>query len=291
MEKTPVYMVFGAEGILGEAFLSKLNGMISSNRIFDFAHLEADITDANQINPIMEYVRPSIVINCAAVNDEDICQEAKQGAFQVNGRGPEILAEACKKYGSKLIHFSSPMVFDGIHMLPYTERHSCRPTNILGQSKVAGEQAIKEIMDDYLIIRPGWVFSYRDPSCVATWISQAERGEDIAVLDMQSGSPTYVVDLVEAALDLVYHDARGIYHFANADAATRQSFAEAVLGITQIKAKVVSVSPDTQRFFKAPMPQYTVLSTKKYRQCVNKEIRSWLDALKHCLFNMRRYKP
>lgn len=291
MQKAPVYMLFGSEGVLGEAFLSKLGVMATNNRIFHFPHREADITDHNQVNPIMEYVRPSIVLNCAAINDEDLCQDAKQGAFLINSRGPEILAESCKKYGAKLVHFSSSSVFDGTYKNPYTERHATKPINILGQSKVAGEQAIKAMMDDYLIIRPGWVFSYSMPSCVPTWIGQADRGDEIAVLDSQYGSPTYADDLVDCAFDLLFHDARGIFHFANSDAASRQSFADAAISLSKTKASIVGVSQDSQRFFKAPLPQFSVISTKKYRQLVKKDIRNWVDALKNCLFKMHRYKP
>lgn len=288
-------MIFGAGGILGNAFLTKLgnsgfgNGL--SYRIFAFEHSRADITDPNHINPIMEYVRPSVVINCAAINDEDLCQEAKSGSFAVNAKGPQLLAESCKKFGAKFIHFSSASVFDGEHCNPYSERHTTKPVNILGQSKLSGEIAIKENADDYLIIRPGWVFSYENPSCIPTWISQAERNEEIAVIDDYYGSPTYVVDLVDATMDLITHDAKGIFHIANSEAASRQSFLEATLELSQLKTRVVAVKAESQKGFKAPVPKYTVLSSKKFSQLANRPMRSWVDALKHCLFNMHRYKP
>jgi len=291
MDKLPVYLIFGSGGILGEAFLDKLEGPLYAYRVFAFDHQRIDITDQAQIHPIMEYVRPTIVINCAAVNDEDLCQEAKAGAFSVNSRGPQLLAEACKKYGAKLVHFSSCEVFDGKSCTPYGERHTTKPVNILGQSKISGEQAIKDALDDYLIIRPGMLFSYESPSCIPSWIAQAERGEEIAVLDDTLMSPTYSVDLIEATLDLMVTEAKGIFHIANSDAASRQSFAEATLTLSGLKTKVFAVNPDSQKFFKAPVPKYSVLSTRKYSQTVNKPIRPWLDALKHCLFNMHRYKP
>lgn len=291
MTKLPVYLIFGSGGILGEAFLDKLNGPVYQYRVFPFDHQKADITDPAHIQPLMEYIRPSVVINCAAVNDEDLCQEAKAGAFSVNSRGPQILAEACKKYGAKLVHFSSCEVFDGKNCTPYSERHSTKPVNILGQSKVSGEQAIKDGLDDHLIIRPGWVFSYESPSCIPSWIAAAERNDEIAVLDDTIGSPTYTVDLVDATMDLLAMDAKGIFHVANGDAASRQSFVEATLTLASLKTNVIAVSPDTQKFFKAPIPKYSVLSTQKYCKTAAKSIRPWIDALKHCLFNMHRYKP
>lgn len=291
MIKQPVYMIFGSAGVLGNAFLAKLTGSESNYRVFSFDHSKADITDSGHINPLMEYVRPTVVVNCAAVNDEDICQEAKTGAFSVNSRGPQTLAEACEKYGAKLVHFSSAAVFDGSRCTPYSERHTTNPVNILGQSKVSGEAAIKEATRDHLIIRPGWVFSYDHPTCVPTWIGLAEAGEEIPVLEDHVGSPTYVVDLVDSTLDLIAADAKGIYHIANGDATTRQGFAEATIALSQLRGRILPLKPETQTFFKAPTPQYTVLSTKKYTQLIKKPMRPWLDALKHCLFNMHRYRP
>lgn len=291
MHKLPVYMIYGAGGILGSAFLSKLGATSSNYRLFAFEHQKADITDANHINPLMDYVRPTVVFNCAALNDEDLCQDAKAGAFSVNARGPQILAESCKKYGAKLVHFSSATVFDGNRCTPYSEKHATNPINIHGQSKISGEDAIKSCLDDYLIIRPGWVFSYEFPSCVPNWVSAAERGDEIAVLDDHLGSPTYAIDLVDATVDLLSHDAKGIFHFANEDAASRQSFVEATLELAGLKTKIVTVKPESQKFFKAPLPKYTVLSIKKYKQLASKDVRSWIDSLKHCLFYMQKYKP
>lgn len=291
MEKSQVYLIFGAGGVLGNAFLDKMDNPSYDCRVFAFEHQKADITDAGHVNPLMEYIRPTVVINCAAVNDEDICQEAKTGAFSVHSRGPQLLAESCKKYGAKLVHFSSCEVFDGNDCLPIGERHSAKPINILGQSKLSGETAIKETLEDHLIVRPGWVFSYMAPSCVIYWLSQADRNDEIALLDDTVGSPTYAVDLVDATMELLESDAKGTFHIANGDAASRQSFAEATLSLSGMNTKIVALNPDSQKFFKAPIPKYTVLSTKKYAQVARKPLRSWLDALKHCLFNMHRYKP
>lgn len=286
----PVYMIFGSGGLLGKAFMRKIIATSTDYRLFNFEHIQADITDQNHINPLMEYVRPTIVINCAALNDEDLCQDAKAGAFNVNAKGPSILAEACEKYGAKLVHFSSASVFDGKRHTPYSEKNLIKPVNILGESKASGEEAISNITSNYLIIRPGWVFSYDTPSCITTWIELAEKEEEIAVLDEHIGSPTYDVDLVDATLELLARDAKGIFHIANSDAATKYRFVESTLALSDLRSKVITV-PKTQTFFKAPIPKYTVLSTKKYNQLVGKELRPWMEALKHCLFYMQRYNP
>lgn len=289
--RQPVYLLFGAGGVLGGAFLKKLSGTSYGHRVFAFDHQKADITDPGQILPIIEYIKPTCLINLAAVNDEDICEEAKAGAFNVNSRGPQLLAEACKKNDIKLVHFSSPTVFDGTRCTPYSERHNIKPINVHGQSKASGEIAIRQTTDNYIVIRPGWIFHYEGNNFLPHWIAQAERNEEIAVLEDHIGSPTYAVDLADATFELIDRDVRGIFHFANSDAATKQQFAEAVMALSKLNGKIVSVNEESQKWFKAQTPKYTALSTKKYSQTVGKEVRPWLEALKHCLFSMNHFNP
>lgn len=292
MNRSPVYLIFGAGGLLGNALLTQLsNASIDQHRVFSFDHEKADITDPNQITPLLEYVRPTVVVNCAAVNDEDICEDAKTGAFNVNSRGPQYIAEACKKFDAKFVHYSSSTVFDGSRCTPYNERHATKPISVHGQSKVSGEQAIREAYENHIIIRPGWVFHCNYGNCVTQWMSIGDKGEDVPVLDDSHGSPTFASDLADATINLLNCDVKGTFHFANSDAATRQSFAEATLELSKIKAQVVTVSRESQKYWKAPSPPYSVLSCRKYAQVTGETPRSWLDALKHCLFSMNRYKP
>jgi dTDP-4-dehydrorhamnose reductase len=285
-------MIFGASGILGSAFLSKFSSSnYNRHRIFAFDHSKADITNPAHIGPLMEYVRPSVVINCAALNDEDLCQDAKTGAFLVNARGPRFLAEACHSYGAKLVHFSSPTVFDGEKATPYSENDCTRPVNIHGQSKISGEAAIAEVLNDHLIIRPGWIFHYEGANCVDTWVARAERQEDVAVLENHYGSPSFAPDIVEGVIELISRDARGVFHVANMDAASEESFCEAVLSLAHLRSNILTVSQKSQKWLKAPTPKYTVLSTKRYSVVTGKPMRPWIDALKHCLFSMNHYRP
>jgi dTDP-4-dehydrorhamnose reductase len=291
--KAPVYMIFGSGGLLGRAFAYKLSTtpLSQHHRIFSFDHKMGDVTNSTIVDSIMEYVRPSIVIDCAAINDEEICEQAKTGAFSVNSRGAQNLAESCHKYGAKMVYFSSATVFDGTKMTPYNERNIIRPINVHGQSKASGENAIKVTTDDHLIIRVGWLFHHDAENCVTTWLEMADEGKEIPVIDDCHGSPTFVPDLVEATMELLLADAKGTFHVANADAATRQGFLEATLELANLHAKIVPVSSETQKGWKTLGPPYSVLSTQKYSLTTKKALRPWHNALKQCLFNMNRFKP
>jgi dTDP-4-dehydrorhamnose reductase len=107
------------------------------------------------------------------------------------------------------------------------------------------------------------------------------------VHDDVHGSPAYVPDVVQSVIDLLEGDARGIFHVANADAATWKDLAETVCGLIGEKSIVTTVSG------KIPLaiPRYSVMSCRKLQSMIGHVIRPWSVALKQCLFQMGRYGP
>lgn len=289
MSTEPVYAIFGVESPAGEALATRIKASSEAYRVFEFESEKANITLPEHVYPLLEYIRPTVVMNCYGL-DEDLCEDAKQGAFNVNSRGPKNLAEACKRYGAKLVHISSSGIFDGKSKAPYTEKAAAKPINVFGESKFSGEMAIKESCDDWLIVRPGWLFHYVNGTCVADWLSMADGGKEVPFLDGQSGSPTYAPDLAEATMGLVAKDAKGTFHIANSGVATRRQMVETTFSLAKARAQLVPVKAETQSFWKAPLPMNTVLSTKKYETVAGKPLRPWDNALKHCLFMMGRYQ-
>lgn len=291
MPKQNVFAIFGVHGILGGAFFNKACEVAPDFRIYAFDHSRVDVSNPSHVRPLMEFIRPTVVVNCAGVSDPDMCEEAKAGAFSVNARGAEVVASACLSVGAKLVHFSSNQVFDGRRMTAYNERTMPAPVNSYGKSKWDGEIAIRKLSPKALIIRPGWIFHYEGDNMLADWLARAERGLRVVVRDECYGSPTYVPDLVNSTMDLIDSGASGVFHVANSDAATMQSFAKAALDLCGLKPNVQTTSDVLQAWFKAPMPKSTILSTRKYSTTCGKAMRPWSDALKQCLFVMKRYKP
>lgn len=291
MKKPTSYLILGHGGILGDAMATRLDGLVDGHRIFFFDHNNVDITDSAQISPLIEYIRPSVVINCAALNDRDICEDAKVGAFNVNGRGPQFLAEQCKKYGAKLVHFSSADVYSGGHD-SMDEESETKPINVLGQSKLSGEAAIKETDCEYLIIRPGMVFHSNGDNVLIRWLEKADQGEEIVVLRDRFVSPTYVLDLMDATVNLILCDAKGVFNVCNKGGPViLDDFVRAVLTTAGAKPRVSTVDASSQKFWKAESPMFSHLAIKKYEDKTASFIRSWEEALKHCLFSMNRYSP
>lgn len=288
--KKLVYLVLGADGLVGRAFLTRMSSEENRFRIFAFPHRLADITEKSYIVPLMDYIKPTVVVNCAAINDEDICQDAKHGAFLVNGAGAGIVADACKKNKAKLVHFSTCNVFDGKGSRPYIEEAKTSSINIHGQSKITGEEEIRKVLDDHLIIRLGWAFNYESSNLVTNWVRALEDEDKVSAIDDIISTVSYLPDVMDGIVELLALEAKGTFHIVNSGELTQNDLATLVCQLLG-KSKTIPVKAAAQTWWKAPITKYSALSTGKYEAVTKVKLRSWQEAIKHCLFTMNKYKP
>ena len=156
-------------------------------------------------------------------------------AFAVNRDGAAHLAEACAEAGIPLVHFSTDYVFDGTKGAPYTEADAPNPLGVYGQSKWAGEEAVRERLDRHVILRTSWVFSAHGHNFVKTMLRLSGERDELRVVADQHGNPTAAADIARAALRIAQRAvaepdaAWGTFHFAGTPATTWHGFAEAVV--------------------------------------------------------------
>jgi len=282
-------VLFGVHGVIGKALHKKLSERLPDYKIFGFDHARIDATSNEQVSDIINYVKPTVVINCVGMSDPERCEEDKDGAFASNARVPEVIASCCARSRCKLVHFSSYAVFTG-RATAYAERSYPRPSNVLGRSKWDGEIAIRRIMADYLIIRPGYLLSPDKRNQLSEWISRAEINGNIVVRDMKV-SPVNVVDMADAVMSLIDEKASGVFHVANSGGGVElRSLATSTISMAGLRAKVTQTPSILETWFKAPMPGPIMLSSDKYCKTTGLSMRSWNDALRHCLFTMNKPK-
>ena len=200
---------------------------------------EADLSNPERLSTIVGDVRPQVVVNAAAYTDVDGAENEPKLALLVNATAPGALAEAARKIGAALVHFSTDYVFDGTKLTPYIETDAPSPINNYGRSKLEGEQAIQAVGGAYLILRTSWVYSLRRESFVTKVLRWARERESLEIVDDQVGSPTWARMLAEAtgqilaqgAADIIEfsHQNTGLYHIAGLGAASRLEWAKAIL--------------------------------------------------------------
>jgi dTDP-4-dehydrorhamnose reductase len=246
-----------------------------------------DVTDPQVADQIVQ--SGDVVINCAAYTNVDGAEGNEERAYAVNAAGPEHIAQACARAGARMIHISTDYVFSGDFggsaPHPYEIDDETAPLSVYGRSKLAGEQAVLAMLPEAVVVRTAWVYTGgTGKDFVATMRRLAAGDRVIEVVDDQTGSPTYVPDLVGALLQVVDGEVHTpLVHAANGGAVTRFGQARAVFeGVGADPHRVAPVS-SAHNPRPAPRPSYSALSSRRSEQAGLSPLRSWQDALSAAL--------
>jgi len=207
-------LITGATGTLGTAF-----ARICALRGLDYVLLargEMDIANPVSVGGALAHHRPWAVVNAAgyvrvadAHRERDLC-------FRANATGAEVVARACARLGLPTIAFSSDRVFDGRVGRAYRESDPVAPACVYGESKAEAERRVAAVHPQALVIRTSAFFGPWDRfNFVHQVLRDLAAGRPIAPDPDGVVSPTYVPDLVHAALDLLMDGEQGIWHLTN----------------------------------------------------------------------------
>ena len=258
-------LVTGARGQLGVA----LQEAVADEDVLALGHADWDVAlPAPPGLPSLD-----LVLHAAAWTDVDGAEADPQGAAAVNVGGTANVAAL----GVPLVSFSSDYVFDGRKGRPYVESDSPNPLSAYGRSKL-GSEAVAGA--DAWIVRSSWLFAETGHNFVRTMLRLGNGRDEVAVVDDQRGSPTYVGHLAAATRELVDADRpRGVWHLAAAGDCTWAEFAEAIFEAAGVECRVRRIS--TAEFGRpAPRPAYSVLRSERVDQ---PELPHWRDGLAACL--------
>ncbi len=79
---------------------------------------------------VLSQLKPDAVINTAAFNRVDDCEDDLDQAFSVNAYGARNLARVCADSDCALMHISTDYVFGGEQASPYTEDDAPNPLSV-----------------------------------------------------------------------------------------------------------------------------------------------------------------
>ena len=210
-------VVTGGGGLLGGA-VAKLYG----DRAVAFDHASLDIADADAVHAAIEQAQPDLIVHCAAMTNVDACEDDPDAAFRINAEGSHNVASAASHVGAVVVAVSTDYVFDGSQG-PYDEGSETDPIQVYGESKLAGEHAVREATDRHFIVRSAWIYGHGGKNFLSKLPSLVDQERITAVVD-QIGSPTYAPDLAHAIALLGESDAFGTYHVVNTGFCTFSEF-------------------------------------------------------------------
>lgn len=100
-------MLFGANGRLGSALSADLLKSNMAEAIVQVTREDVDLREPYDITAAIHSSKPDLVINCAAKNGLESCDDGKIEAAMVNAIAPLAMATATKNIGAAFLHFST----------------------------------------------------------------------------------------------------------------------------------------------------------------------------------------
>lgn len=261
--------LLGGTGQLGHELQKELR----DENIYIFGRKDFDITNIDKSYEVLKDVRPNVIIHAAAVTDVDLCEDRRDLAYKVNGKGTENIAEISNRLNARLIYISTDYVFDGEKGDSYNEEDMQNPINVYGKSKYCGELEVIKHLEKYNIVRTAWLYGHKGKNFIKSILNLANNNSLLTVVNDQKGCPTYGLDLSRAIKELLKSDEYGILHFVNDGCCTWYEFAEEICRIKNIEAKIIPIS-STDIQLKAKRPKNSSLNNNS-----SIKLRHWRDAL------------
>jgi len=257
-------VVTGAGGQLGQALLEAFPGALG------LTHADWDVHEP----PPSQVTDCYVVLHAAAWTDVDGAEGDPEGAEAVNVLGTRNVVSL----GVPVVAYSTDYVFDGRKREPYVESDPTNPQSVYGRTKLEGEREVR----DGWVVRSSWLFGPTGHNFLRTMLRLGAEREEVAVVDDQRGSPTYVGHLAEATKRIVELPF-GLYHVAADGDCTWADFAEAIFEEAVLDCRVRRITTE-ELGRPAPRPAYSVLRSENPD---TPRLPHWRDGLRDCLARIR----
>ena len=306
-------IVIGAKGMLGQELVSVF-GKDKEFEVIAWDKKEIDITDEKEAKKKITEVKPDVILNAAAYNAVDKCEEDKeafQEAKKLNSLAPGYLAKVAKKIDAVLVQYSTDYVFNGEPEIPEPEgcNHSCEscglhdgfapqvgfneeaetsPISKYGKTKADGEKSVAKNTEKYYIIRLSKLFGRPGSSKGSKrsffdlMLEQGRNKKEVKVVDEEVSCFTYAPDLAKKTKEMIEaKKAFGIYHVVNETPVTWYEATQELYKLAKIKTRIIPIfSGDLKRPAKRPF--YSALINTKLNP-----MRDWKEALKEYLKSIK----
>jgi dTDP-4-dehydrorhamnose reductase len=274
--------VIGANGQLGADVVAALQK--AGEATVRLTHTDLDVSSLEWTRKILSSLRPSVIVNTAAMHHVENCEKEPLRAYEVNALGARNLAIAARELEAKLVHVSTDYVFDGSKKSPYVEDDPAAPLNVYGNTKLAGEAFIQETAEKYFIVRTSALYG-RNPcrakggrNFVDLMLKLAGERDELRVVDDEVVSPTSTTELAKQIVDLTRGDHYGLYHATAEGSCSWYEFAQTIFEVANIKVNLKVAGPN-EFPAKVPRPKYSVLENQGLKKLGLNSFASWQQGL------------
>lgn len=277
-------LVTGSTGQLGSDVVKELlkrgHSTLSPNRS------EFNLCSEDSIRNYILNSNCEAIVHCAAYTQVDKAEDEKDLCIKINATATKHIVKCAKILDIPMIYISTDYVFDGTKDGEYTENDETNPINIYGESKLAGEKYVQEILDKYYIVRTSWVFNINGKNFIETMLRLSKANNQLSIVNDQIGSPTYTKDLSRLLVDMLETSKYGLYHATNEGYCSWYEFADTIFKLANINIDIKAINSN-EYASRAKRPLNSKLSKDKLIEYGFKPLPHWEDALKDYLIRRR----
>lgn len=270
-------LVFGATGQVAWELRRSLSPL---GRVHAVGKGQCDLRIAGRAREAIESLRPDVVVVASAYTAVDAAEDDRATAQRLNGDALGEIGLASKNVGAVVVHYSTDYVFSGDSPMPYAEDSPTGPKSVYGETKLLGEQLLRDSGAAHLIFRTSWVYGARGKNFVLTILRAAGQRTVLRVVNDQHGSPTWSRSIAEATAHVLARASAlgtlsevlavrgGVYHLTAAGHTTWFEFATRLcewLAARNAEAQVAIVEPTSTEAYgaRAPRPANSLLDCSR----------------------------
>ncbi|WP_295464151.1 dTDP-4-dehydrorhamnose reductase [uncultured Pseudomonas sp.] len=250
---------------------------------------QVDFTRLDELRQRVLAARPDVIINAAAYTAVDAAESDAETATLINERVPRVFAEAAQQLGVPLVHYSTDYVFDGTQEGRYREDAPTCPLNVYGRTKLAGENAVRDVAERHLILRTSWVYSWQGNNFLRTMVRLLSERDELNIVADQVGAPTWTRTIADATQRLLARSEQdelwGTYHLTSTGETSWFGFAEQIGQRLReeglLKARLNPI-PSSAYPTPAYRPKNSRLSTDKLAGVLGQPLPDWQSAFAEC---------
>ncbi len=244
-------LLTGATGQLGGYLLHELSAAgaavtawsgARTGTLFGIPLRPVDLRDPDATAAAFHDARPEVVVHTAALAAVADCYRDPAAARAINTAGSILLAELAATAGSRFVHLSTDLVFDGEHA-PYREDDPPAPLSVYGRTKADGERGVLAfpgtvVVRVSLLFGPGLTRpTFFDGLCAALRAAQP-----LHLFDDEWRTPLDLRSAARALLGIASSDETGILHLGGPERLSRLEMGQLLADALGIRLTIVRSS-------------------------------------------------
>ena len=237
------WLILGATGLFGQAAMreAERRGIDALGAARSNADIDLDMADREAVWTTLNELKPSLVLNSAALIEIGACEANPELAHQINAEAVDALASASESLDVPFVQVSTDHYWTGDGARQHDEDAPVTLVNEYAKSKYAGELAALKYPGS-LVVRTnvtgfrGWT----DRPTFAEWCMDViEEDRPVTLFTDFYTSTIDAGGLAVAVFDLVERGATGLFHVGSSEVTSKSEF---ITGLAKVAGRPLTLA-------------------------------------------------